>query len=290
MVVMRTLIKTTFAVLFCTVGLSAAVVEADKSVAVMPLGFSYQVVQSFRYDYAKVESSLKGYAKENSSSRYRDNYRDGRYSSDSSTSSNHNTDGKYDLKGKAEAESYSYNDVNIVEKKLDTETYTGIIESALSEAGVKIAHRESISNGAYEVKTANVKKKEGKDVDALLKKAIKDKLADYVLTGQVNSIRLDGLRKVPDGTERRYSIKGTVKISVKITKASNGVSSFARTFTGVGTKTFDAGDSIPSAEVMDAAIDDVAAQLTAAVTGKKIANPSESDDEYQDSPGKRLRD
>ncbi len=37
-------------------------------------------------------------------------------------------------------------------------------------------------------------------------------------------------------------------------------------------------------------MDDLIGQMVLALTGKRISNPSESDDEYQDSPGKRLID
>ena len=39
---------------------------------------------------------------------------------------------------------------------------------------------------------------------------------------------------------------------------------------------------------MDMAMDDISAQIVAALTGQRIISPSESDAEYQDSPGKRL--
>ena len=37
-------------------------------------------------------------------------------------------------------------------------------------------------------------------------------------------------------------------------------------------------------------MDDISAQIVAALTGQRIISPSESDAEYQDSPGKRLVD
>lgn len=272
--------KYTCFVMLCLGFANASVIERHQSVVVMPLWFSYQVVQDYQYSYGKVESSLKGYANEKSSESYRDGSRDGRYSSSQSASSKQNFDGKYDIKGKTEVESSSYNDTTIVEKTLHTEKYTGIIESALSEAGVKIANRAALGNMGGDKK----------DSDTLAKKAVQKKVGNYVLTGDVTSVRMGGIRKVPDGTNRRYSVDSTLKINVKITRVQDGESTFARTFTGKGAKTFDATDYIPAEETMDMAMDDVAAQITAALTGMTISNRSESDAEYQDSPGKRLRE
>ena len=272
------LLKQGCAAIFCVASLQAAVIEHDKNVVVMPLWFSYQVKQDFQYSYAKVESSLKGYANEKSSDSYRESVRDGRYSASQSGSSKESFDGKYDLKSKSEAEAHTRNDTTIVEKTLSTEKYTGIIESALSEAGIRVGTRELLGNLAGDKK----------DSDTLAKRAIQKKMGDYILTGDVTSVRMGAIRKVPDGTNRRYSVASTLKLSVKITRIRDGVSSFARTFTGTGSKTFDATDYIPAEETMDMAMDDVAMQLVAALTGQRMPNRSESDAEYQDSPGKRL--
>ena len=175
-------------------------------------------------------------------------------------SSNNSIDGKYDLEKKSEYESTSYNDTVIVEKTLSTEKYTGILESALSEAGILLGNRQ------------------------------KQRANDYILTGDVISVRMGNIRMVPDGTNRRYSASATLKISIKITDAKTGVSTFAKTFTGKGSKTFDAIDYIPSEEAMDIAMDEISAQVVSSLTGKRIISPSESDEEYQDSPGKRLID
>ena len=43
-----------------------------------------------------------------------------------------------------------------------------------------------------------------------------------------------------------------------------------KTFVGKGAKTFDSTDYVPSEETMDMAMDDVSAQLVAALTGKKF--------------------
>lgn len=296
--------KFLFAALFCAAGLNAAVIDANKSVAVMPLTITYKVEQNFKSDYTKAESTLKGFAKENSSSSY-DNNRDGdRFSSNYHNASDRNLDGNYDLHGKDEKTKYSYNDMNITERKLDTETYTGIIESALSEAGIEVADRDgtktSNTSSTADIPTVTITGDTNATVDtnateptpnpeAQEDTQAQNQVADYVLTGYVNSARLDGIKKVPDGTDKRYSVRATVKISIKITDAQSKKSKFAKTFTGVGTKTFNIEDSVPAAEAMDAAVDDVASQLTLALVGKKKPNPSESDDEYQDSPGKRLR-
>lgn len=242
------------------VSLNAAILDYSKSVVVMPLLFSYQVKQDYKISYAKAESTLKGYAKEKSSSSYNANYGGGYYSANANSSSSRNLDGKYDLKATSEYESTSYNDTVIVEKSLNTEKFTGILESALSEAGILVGSREKQSS------------------------------KNYILTGDVVSARMGKIRVVPDGTQRRYSVGSTLKISIKITDAKTGIATFAKTFTGNGTKTFDAVDYIPAEETMDIATDEIAAQLVAALTGQRFISRSESDDEYQDSPGKRLID
>lgn len=252
------LIKLATVLLFCAVSLPASMLESGRSVVVMPLWFSYQVQQDFQTSYLKTESSIKGFAKEKSSDSYNESYRDGRYSSHDSGSSKDNFDGKYDLKKKSEYESNSYTDSTIVEKTLSTEKYTGVLESALSEAGINLGTRQN------------------------------QKMSDYILTGDVISIRMGNIRTVPDGTNRRYSVNSTLKISIKITDAKTGVSTFAKTFTGKGVKTFDAADYVPAEDATDMAMDEISAQLVAALTGQRIVSPSESDAEYQDSPGKRL--
>lgn len=257
MVIMKKkLIKLSVISFFLMNVLQASVIETGRSVLVQPLLFSYQVKQDFQNSYIKAESSIKGYAKEKTSDSYSENYRDGKYSANAKASSNNSIDGKYDLEKKAEYESSNYNDTVIVEKILVTEKYTGIIESALNEAGINIASR----NGK----------------------------GDYVLTGDVVSVRTGNIRTVPDGTSRRYSVGSSVKISVKITDERTKTSKFAKTFTGKGNKTFDAADYIPVEESMDLAMDDLVNQMVFVLTGKKGFNPSESDEEYQDSPGKRL--
>jgi hypothetical protein len=252
------LIKLATALLFCAISLPASMLESGRSVVVMPLWFSYQVQQDFQTSYLKTESSIKGFAKEKSSDSYNESYRDGRYSSHDSSSSKDNFDGKYDLKKKSEYESNSYTDSTIVEKTLSTEKYTGMLESSLSEAGINLGTRQN------------------------------QRMSDYILTGDVISIRMGNIRTVPDGTNRRYSVSSTLKISIKITDAKTGVSTFAKTFTGKGVKTFDAADYVPAEDATDMAMDEISAQLIAALTGKRVISPSESDAEYQDSPGKRL--
>lgn len=251
-------IKLATVLLFGAISLQASIIESNRSVVVMPLWFSYQVKQDFQTSYSKAESSIKGFAKEKSSDSYNDNYRDGRYSSHESNSSKENFDGKYDLKKKSEYESNSYTDSTIVEKTLSTEKYTGMLESALSEAGLHLGTRQN------------------------------QKMSDYILTGDAISVRMGNIRTVPDGSHRRYSVSSTLKISIKITDPRTGASVFAKTFIGKGAKTFDASDYVPSEETMDMAMDDIAAQLVAVLTGQRVVSPSESDAEYQDSPGKRL--
>ena len=78
------------------------------------------------------------------------------------------------------------------------------------------------------------------------------------------------------------------ELNIKITDAKTGVSTFSKTLTGKGAKTFDALDYVPSEDAMEMAMDEVAAQLVAELTGQRFISPTESDAEYQDSPGKRL--
>jgi len=252
-----------------------SIVPFDKNVVVMPLRYTYQVTREFYDEYSRAESSLKGYAHEKESASYNANSREGYYGGSSSASGKQSFDGKYDLKSKSESERHASTDKVVVEKSFDSEKLTGIIESALSEGGVRVGARNP------EYATA-------KTSEEAAKKAISKRAGDYVLTGDIVRMQLGGIRAVPDGTNRRYAINAICKISIKITRASDGSSTFARTFTGKGSKTFDAADYIPSDEVIDMAVEDVAMQLTAAVLGKRIQNPSESDAEYQDSPGKRL--
>lgn len=247
--------------------LQAQVVPFDKSVVVMPLRYTYQVTREFYDEYSRAESSLKGYAHEKGSASYSGSYQKGYYSGSASASGKQSFDGKYDLKAKDEHEFHASTDKVIVEKSFNSEKLTGIIESALSEGGVKLGSRSELVSE---------------------KKAISKRVGDYVLTGDIMRMQLGGIRKVPDGTNSRYAINATCKINIKITRTSDGTSMFARTFTGKGSKTFDARDYIPVDEAVDMAVEDVAIQVTAAVLGKRIPNPSESDDEYQDSPGKRL--
>ena len=214
------LIKLAGAILFCAVSLHASMLESGRSVVVMPLLFSYQVKQDFQTSYAKTSSSIKGYAKEKNSDSYHENYNDGRFSSSSRNSSNSNIDGKYDLKKESVYEENNYNDTTITEKTLSTEKYTALLESALSEAGVLVGNRRN------------------------------QRVNDYILTGDVISARMGNIRTVPDGSNRRYSVSSTLKIIIKITDAKTGVSTFSKTLTGKGAKTFDALDYVPSEDAM----------------------------------------
>ncbi len=252
-----------------------ALVPANQSVVVMPLRYTYQVTREFVDEYYRAESTLKGYAHEKGSASYNAQASSDYYNSSSGASAKRKFDGQYDLKGTSEKEYHASTDKVIVEKSLNSEKLTGIIESALSEAGVRLGTR----NPEY-AKAASS--------EEAAKKAIAKKAGDYVLTGDIMSLKLGGIRTVPDGSKRRFAINATCKINIKISRASDGTSVFARTFTGKGSKTFDAADYVPADEVIDMAVDEVAMQITAAVLGKRIQNPSESDEEYQDSPGKRL--
>lgn len=268
---------------------------AGSTVAVMPLTYRYNVDQEYIRTVVETNAYLKGYFRENSSASSRSSYNDrdrfgmqgGSYSQSDSDSAQSRASGDYDLKAHNRMQAEAYYDRTIVEKTLDSSKLTGILESALSEAGIRVADRSQLRHLDGErarMKDKNFSPTQGQKGSGM-------RIADYLLNGQIESMRLEGVRQVPDGSGRRYAIGGVVKISVKLSGTTSGVSDFAKTITGKARKTFDANDPAPADEVIELAMDDVARQLTEALSGVRGRGDYESEDsEYQDSPGKRLRE
>lgn len=268
------------------------VIDPGQTVAVLPLTYYYQVVQDYTRTVIDSESYLKGYFRENGRDSSHDKYSsrdtDGEHSSsyrnEDSSSSTHKASGRYDLKGGSHASYERFQDRTIVEKKLDSQKFTGMVESALSEAGIRLVDRRSID----QLFTERKRMSDPEFAPTVLQKATKARIADHLLSGHIESYRLEGIRNVPDGTGRRLALGGVVKVSIKLLNAQDGTSSYARTITGRSKTTFDINDPVPCAAVMDEAMDDLTAQIVASVTGADPVDLSD-DREYQDSPGKRLR-
>lgn len=274
---------------------SAQTIPLGGTVAVVPLTYRYNVDQEYIRTVVESNASLKGYFRESSSASARSSYRENdrfgmnsaAYSEQDSASARSRASGDYDLKSKNRVQSEAYYDRTIVEKTLDSGRLTGILESALSEAGFRIADRSQL--GKLQAERANMKSKDFAATPS--QKGSKIRVADYLLNGQIESMRLEGIRNVPDGTDRRFAVGGVVKISIKLTETASGISDFAKTFTGKARKTFDANDPVPADEVMDMAMDDLANQVAAALGGQRGQSDSYGEDsEYQDSPGKQLRE
>lgn len=264
------------------------------TVAVMPLTYRYNVDQEYIRTVVETNAYLKGYFRENSSASSHSSYNErdrfdmqGGYTQSDSDSARYRASGDYDLKSRNRVQSEAYYDRTIVEKTLDSSKLTGILEAALSEAGIRVADRSQLRH--LEAERARMK---GKDFSPTQgQKGSRMRIADYLLNGQIDAMRLEGVRQVPDGSGRRYAIGGVVKISIKLSSTTSGVSDFAKTLTGKARKTFDANDPAPADEVIELAMDDVARQLTEALSGVRGGRGYEDEDaEYQDSPGKRLRE
>lgn len=282
-------------VLFFITDCFAQPIPPGGTVAVMPLTYRYNVDQEYIRTVVETESSLKGHFKESSSASSRSSYRErdqfgmqsSSYSESGSDSDQSRASGNYDLKSKNFKQQEAFYDRTIVEKTLDSGRFTGILESALSEAGLRIADRSQLQK--VEEERAHMKSKDFSPTKG--QKSSRLRVADYLLNGQIESMRLEGVRAVPDGSGRRFAVGSVVKISIKLTETTSGTSDFAKTFTGKAHKTFDANDPIPANEAMDLAMDDLAQQVTRALTGHAGQSDFSSEDsEYQDSPGKQLRE
>lgn len=281
--------------LFFAANCLAQQLPLGSTVGVMPLTYRYNVDQEYIRTVVESKAYLKGHFKENASASARSNYQErdrfgmtgGSYSERESASARYGASGNYDLKSGSRVQAESYYDRTIVEKTLDSSKLTGILESALSEAGIRVADRSQLRYIEEERKKIH-----GKDFASTKgQKQSRLSIADYLLNGQIESMRLEGIRNVPDGSGRRLAVGGVIKISVKLSSTTSGISDFARTFTGKARKTFDASDPIPANEAMELAMDDLANQLTSALCGvQSRGNEYDEDAEYQDSPGKRLRE
>lgn len=275
-------------VLVCALPCYAQPIPSGSTVGVVPLTYRYMVDQEYRTTVIQADSYLKGHFKEDMQASSNFNVHDSAhsgmvssgYSASNSDSAKSKGAGDYDLKSGKRVEIESYNDRTVVEKTLDSGVFTGILESALSEAGIRIADRSQLGKILAEQEARSTKGDKGQVP-----------LADYLLNGQIETMRLEGVRKVPDGTNSRYSVGGVLKISIKLSDTRTGVADFARTFTGKAKKSFEGSESVPAADVMDAAMDDLARQIVAALTGQGKSRDTDAEDsEYQDSPGKRLKD
>ncbi|MBF0536710.1 MAG: hypothetical protein HQL03_00485 [Nitrospirae bacterium] len=262
-------------------------VMPGETVAVLPLTFHYQVVQEFSQSYEKTDSYLKGYFREgaSASSSERDREREHHgvvsdsYSEDHSSRDRYNASGKYNLRGGSTTVRQDFNDTTVVEKMLKSNAFSGVLASSLSESGIKMVDNETVRSVAQEFNNAPSAKK-GKRPHA-------QRTATYALTGNIESMKLEGIRRVPDGTNERFSVSARMTISIKLVNLRDSTVSFARTFTGIGKKTFNGADPVPVPEVLDGAMSDLAAKLVESFTGIKQSTPND-DSEYQDSPGKQL--
>lgn len=276
-------------VLLAATACFAQPVPPGSTVGVVPLTFRYRVDQEYQTTVMQADASLKGHFRENSSASHRASVRESDhmgytssgYSASESASARSSGSGNYDLKSHQRVQVESYNDRTVIEKSLDSSLLTGILESALSEAGIRVADRSQLGRVQAE---RDFNKQNGQKQSAI-------RAADYLLNGQIDSMRIEGVRNVPDGTNQRYAVGGVIKLSIKLTDTRSGVSDYARTFTGNARKTFNAADPVPADEVMEAAMNDLAQKITAALTGNAArAGGATEDDEYQDSPGKRLKE
>ncbi len=267
-----------------------AIVAQGQSVAVLPLTHYYQVDQEFARSTIEAKNYLKGNFNEKMSGNSRKNVRvrdsnddmGGSYSDHASSSKKHDAKGVYDLESGGTVSVEKRTDRIITEKHLDTQKFTGILEAALSEAGIRIADRQAINK----IFSERGKMEDPDFAPTALQRATKMHVADFVLTGQVISVRVEKPRTVPDGSNSRYAVGSSIKISVKLVNAQNGTSDFAKLITGRSRVTFDAADPAPIDQAADEAIEDLAAQLTTALTGQRAR--VDEDSEYQDSPGKKL--
>lgn len=273
----------------CAMPVQAQPVPPESTVGVMPLTFRYMVDQEYQATVIEADSYLQGTFKEDMQSSAHSNARDNShsgmiasgFSSGYSDSAKHKGSGEYDLQSGRRVKLESYNDRTVVEKSLDSGVFTGILESALSEAGIRVADRSQLKKIIAEQENRGHAKTGQGQVQ----------LADFLLNGQIETMRLEGVRKIPDGTNTRYSVGGVLKISIKLSDTRTGVADFARTFTGKARKTFESNAPVPADDVLDAAMDDLARQIVSALTGeRKQSNVDDEDSEYQDSPGKRLKD
>lgn len=262
---------------------------AGGSVVVLPLTYRYQVAQDYAQSCVQVDSYLKGKANETAKTSARsgersnpDLYQDGE---ERAAKTSVSRKGDYNLKSGATIRGEAWTDRTIVEKTLDSDQLAGYLESALSEAGYRIVDRASIAK----LYPGAAKKSDPAAAEDVYRKIAAKRSADYVLNGQIESVRLDSPRNT-GLSARRYSVQAVVRVNVRLLGVKSGEADFARTLTGRATKTFDAADPVPAAEVTDAAMDDLARALVSALAGRpgQSARPLDDESDYADSPAKRL--
>lgn len=223
---------------FSYVALWASPIPEGKRVEVAPLTYHYTVVQHFENSVNESSHTLS------------DTPADDQNGSNEFNASKF-TYFTHTLKDREEKSS-RYRDTLIVEKTMQSDKMTSVIETALSHAGIPIG-----------------------------------KSGEYLLTGSIKAMRTDKPRRIPDGTDTRFVVESTTSLYLQITDKNSGKIVFADTFTGTGKRDFHRSDPIPVDKSVDLSVEDLTAQITHAFRGEK--NSKESID-YRDSPGKRLID
>lgn len=252
-----TFAKYTLGILFSsTLSLSAAMILPEgKSVEVAPLSYNYTVVQNFENSVAESTHGANGSIKEDENVTHNvhtSGFGYFNYHATGSAEATKKRDNTYtDYKETQKYTSSTSNDTVIVEKIMYSDKMTGVIETALNDAGLEMS-----------------------------------KSGDYLLTGSIKAMRTGKPRLVPDGTNARYAVSSTTTIHINIADKKGKKVLFAKTFTGTGQQTFNVNDPIPVEETVDASVEDLVAQITEALSGKKRSAAVD----YQDSPGKRLVD
>lgn len=209
-----------------------------KTVEVAPLTYHYTVVQHF-------ENSVNESSHTLTDTPANDQNSSNEFNASKFTYFTHT------LKDREERSS-RYRDTLIVEKTMQSDKMTSVIETALSRAGVPMG-----------------------------------KSGEYLLTGSIKAMRTDKPRRIPDGTGTRFSVESTTSLYLQITDKNSGKTVFADTFTGIGKRDFHRSDPIPVDKSVDLSVQDLTAQITKAFGGEKKSKESV---DYQDSPGKRLID
>jgi len=145
----------------------------------------------------------------------------------------------------------SSTDTVMIEKVMHTSSLTSAIETALHNSDISIS-----SSG------------------------------DYVASGYVKAMRCSEPKLVPDGSGSRYSLQAVSTIHLQIAHKTTGKVIFAKTLTGTGQQTFNGNHEAPIDDTIDLSIEDLTSKITEALGSKKDSNETN----YQDSPGKRLKD
>ncbi|MBF0565296.1 MAG: hypothetical protein HQK89_08640 [Nitrospirae bacterium] len=271
------------------------VVLSGETVAVLPLLHHYRIVQEYYASYQETESYLKGHFREGASSRSRDSHHESEhegaygdsYNEHNSSSDRQSAHGNYDLQGGSKTYSASTYDATIVEKTLESNAFSGYLESSLSQSGVTLVDNATVMRVLREFSENRSNRNDSNFEKKVLNKLSARRLAKYALTGTIESMRLNGVRPVPDGTNENFSITAKVVINIKLVDLRNNTVNYARSFTGIGKKTFNYADPIPSDDVLDMAFNDLSGKVVESFTGVRHTDTGD-DMEYRDSPGKQL--